>query len=171
MNGEARRGSAASKSSRRSRQRYGASASKYGDLESDGGYEMTGMGGGGGGGGGGYGVSAIELEKTLKKSLKAQRDTEVRLQLQLQKGVQLNGNTTRLLQENEMLKSQVRKPSPPSFAGPIRNFTLSSRIVCRGPSPARALRSVVNIRLGVACVCRWRTSVGGCSRRSFRMSS
>ena len=119
MNGEARRGSAASKSSRRSRQRYGASASKYGDLESDGGYEMTGMGGGGGGGGGGgYGVSAIELEKTLKKSLKAQRDTEVRLQLQLQKGVQLNGNTTRLLQENEMLKSQVRKPSPPSFAGP-----------------------------------------------------
>ena len=75
-------------------------------------------GGGGGGGGGGYGVSAIELEKTLKKSLKAQRDTEVRLQLQLQKGVQLNGNTTRLLQENEMLKSQVRKPSPPSFAGP-----------------------------------------------------
>ena len=79
---------------------------------------MTGVGGGGGGGGGGYGVSAIELEKTLKKSLKAQRDTEVRLQLQLQKGVQLNGNTTRLLQENEMLKSQVRKPSPPSFAGP-----------------------------------------------------
>ena len=43
----------------------------------DGGYEMTGMGGGGGGGGGGYGVSAIDLEKTLEKSLKAQRETVV----------------------------------------------------------------------------------------------
>ena len=60
------------------------------------------------GGGGGYGVSSIELEKTLKRALKTQRDTEVRLQLELQKGVQLNGSSTRLLQENEMLKSQVR---------------------------------------------------------------
>ena len=46
----------------------------------DGGYEMTGMGGGGGGGGGGYGMSAIDLEKTLKKSPKAQRETVVWLQ-------------------------------------------------------------------------------------------
>lgn len=67
---------------------------------------LGGMGGGGGGGGGG-GYGAIELEKALKRALKTQRDFEVKLQLELQKGVQLNGTSSRLLQENEMLKSQV----------------------------------------------------------------
>eukprot|EP01043_Picozoa_sp_COSAG02_P056538 COSAG02_NODE_6716_length_3403_cov_2.549334_2_plen_103_part_00 len=87
--------------------------------------------GGGGGGGGGYGVSSIELEKTLKKALKTQRDTEVRLQLELQKGVQLNGTSSRLLQENEMLKSQVEDIRGRLLAAKLQNVKLKTELQSR----------------------------------------
>ena len=94
--------------SSRTKGSYQASAGPpYGDVETGpaarSSFEMSMLGGMGGGGG--YG--AIELEKALKRALKTQRDFEVKLQLELQKGVQLNGTSSRLLQENEMLKSQV----------------------------------------------------------------
>jgi hypothetical protein len=87
--------------------------------------------GGGGGGGGGYGVSSIELEKTLKKALKTQRDTEVRLQLELQKGVQLNGTSSRLLQENEMLKSQVEDIRGRLLEAKLQNVKLKTELQSR----------------------------------------
>jgi hypothetical protein len=87
--------------------------------------------GGGGGGGGGYGVSSIELEKTLKKALKTQRDTEVRLQLELQKGVQLNGTSSKLLQENEMLKSQVEDIRGRLLEAKLQNVKLKTELQSR----------------------------------------
>lgn len=98
--------------SSRTKGSYQASAGPpYGDVETGpaarSSFEMSMLGGMGGGGGGGGGYGAIELEKALKRALKTQRDFEVKLQLELQKGVQLNGTSSRLLQENEMLKSQV----------------------------------------------------------------
>lgn len=115
---------------------HGSSAARYGDVEKGptaGGasFAMSMMGGGGGGGGGGYGVSAIELEKTLKKALKTQRDTEVKLQLELQKGVQLNGTSSRLLQENEMLKSQVEDIRGRLLEAKLQNVKLKTELQSR----------------------------------------
>jgi hypothetical protein len=59
-------------------------------------------------------MDVMELQSALRRALKTQRDTEVRLQLELQKKVQLDGSANRLLHENEMLKNQVSKtPSRP----------------------------------------------------------
>ena len=76
-------------------------------------------------------MSSIELEKTLKKALKTQRDTEVRLQLELQKGVQLNGTSSKLLQENEMLKSQVEDIRGRLLEAKLQNVKLKTELQSR----------------------------------------
>ena len=132
-----RKSSAKSSRPRRPSSRTSSYSAKKGqpygrtDVESGnvgGGMSFAGMGGSGGGG---YGVSSIELEKTLKKALKTQRDTEVRLQLELQKGVQLNGSSTRLLQENEMLKSQVEDIRGRLLEAKLQNVKLKTELQSR----------------------------------------
>lgn len=53
------------------------------------------------------GTSKVVLERSLRKGLKAQRDAEVRLQLELQKNLQLNGVASRVMAERESLAAQV----------------------------------------------------------------
>eukprot|EP01050_Picozoa_sp_SAG11_P002208 SAG11_NODE_108_length_16386_cov_20.828329_2_plen_540_part_00 len=73
----------------------------------------------------------MELQSALRRALKSQRDSEVRLQLELQKKVQLEGSASRLLHENEMLKTQVEDIRGRLLEAKLQNVRLKNELQSR----------------------------------------
>ncbi len=81
--------------------------------------------------GGGSGASQTELERSLRKVVKAQRDAEVRLQLELQKKVELSGTAARMMAERELLSAQVEDIRGRLLEAKLQNVRLKNELNSR----------------------------------------
>jgi hypothetical protein len=116
-----------------------------------------GGGGWGGGGGGGGGPSQAELERSLRKALKAQRDTEVKLQLELQNKVQLGGAASRMMEERELLQAQVEDIRGRLLEAKLQNVKLKNELQIRTEHGASGCCRSCRARCGRAAQDRRRT--------------
>ena len=77
-----------------------------------------------------------ELERSLRRALKAQRDAEVRLQLELQKKVRSEGAAARLLRERELLQAQVEDIRGRLLEAKLQNVKLKTELQSRAERSA-----------------------------------
>ena len=77
-----------------------------------------------------------ELERSLRRALKAQRDAEVRLQLELQKKVRSEGAAGRLLRERELLQAQVEDIRGRLLEAKLQNVKLKTELQSRAERSA-----------------------------------
>ena len=97
-----------------------------------------------------------ELERSLRRALKAQRDAEVRLQLELQKKVRSEGAAGRLLRERELLQAQVEDIRGRLLEAKLQNVKLKTELRSRAERSAGGAASC----RGACASCRAR-----CRRR------
>ena len=83
------------------------------------------------GGGGRNGASQMELERSLRKAIKAQRDAEVRLQLELHNKVELSGAASRMVAERELLSAQVEDIRRRLLEAKLQNVKLRGELSIR----------------------------------------
>ena len=129
------------------------------------------------------GVAEAELERGLKKALKRQRDTEVRLQLEMQKAIEVSGAASRLLQERELLTGQVEDIRGRLLEAKLQNGKLKNELHSRNEQAGACVFAVperylhhnlisgeASERLLVSCVVA-AAAVGECCGRYFARST
>ena len=129
------------------------------------------------------GVAEAELERGLKKALKRQRDTEVRLQLEMQKAIEVSGAASRLLQERELLTGQVEDIRGRLLEAKLQNAKLKNELHSRNEQAGACVFAVperylhhnlisgeASERLLVSCVVA-AAAVGECCGRYFARST
>jgi len=98
--------------------------------------------------GGGSGASQVELERSLRKAVKAHRDAEIRLQLELQKKVELSGAASRMLAERELLLAQVEDIRGRLLEAKLQNVQLKNELSSRAARDSLGCRTC-----GERCLC------------------
>ena len=118
-------------------------------------------------GGGGAGASQVELERSLRKAIKAQRDAEVRLQLELHNKVELSGVASRMMAERELLSAQVEDIRGRLLEAKLQNVKLRTELSIRvghGTSGCRTCRARRSCFANTRA--RLTANNGGCSNRN-----
>ena len=87
-----------------------------------------------------------ELERSLRRALKAQRDAEVRLQLELQKKVRSEGAAGRLLRERELLQAQVEDIRGRLLEAKLQNVKLKTELQSRAERSAGGCAACASCR-------------------------
>jgi len=101
----------------------------------------------------------VVLEKRLRTTLRRQRDTEVRLQLEVQKKSKVEGTASELMRENDSLKKEIEDIRARLLESKLQNVRLKTELQGR----REALENSFAARLGRwvnGCVEWWKTCRG-----------